>query len=84
ANVSVQYSKQSGQTATVPSVTLFFIRSLNFNQGSLDLVGRATPQRNPNLLIKALNGMVTKCITERPQNDLFEASANSFYMKSGS
>ncbi|GIZ47629.1 hypothetical protein CKM354_001071600 [Cercospora kikuchii] len=84
ANASVQYSKQSGQTATVPSVTLLFIRSLNFSQGSLDLVGRATPQRNPNLLIKALNGMVTKCITERPQNDLFEASANSFYMKSGS
>ncbi|PPJ54695.1 hypothetical protein CBER1_05999 [Cercospora berteroae] len=84
ANLSVQYAKQSGRMATVPSVTLLFIRSLNFNQGSLDLVGRTTPQRNPNLLIKALNGMVTKCITERQQNDLFEASANSFYLKRSS
>ena len=85
----VQYAKQSGRMVTLPSIQLFYMRTLNFSNGSVDLTGPAVltgptkEQRNPSLLIKALNGMVTKCITERQQNDLFEAGANSFYLKSG-
>ncbi|KAM3417562.1 Protein argonaute 1B [Cercospora zeina] len=84
SNTDVEYVKQSGRTATVPSVTIEHLHTLDFSHGSSNLVGKATEQHNPNLLIKALNGMVTKCITERQQNDLFEASANSFYLKTGS
>ncbi|KAI5364698.1 putative Zinc finger, CCHC-type, Piwi domain, ribonuclease H-like superfamily [Septoria linicola] len=86
---NVQYTKQSGRTAQVHSTTFAYLRTLRFDNGTTDLVGRAildgpvNQQRNPNLLIKALNGMVTKCITERQQNDLFEATANSFYLRNG-
>jgi hypothetical protein len=80
----LQYQKQSGRTMSVPSVRISYVALLNFQSGSVDLFGPVTDGRDPHMLTRALNGMMTRSITTpsaQSQIGLFEVGANKFFME---
>lgn len=78
----VDYKKQSGKTLRVPFVEFRFARTLDLSAGLQSLVGPVddASDHNPDLLISALNGMITKHVTSG-RHDVEQIGANQFYIK---
>ncbi|KXS95383.1 hypothetical protein AC578_1906 [Pseudocercospora eumusae] len=76
-----QYQKQSGKQAIVQFVDIVQKRILDFSSDAQDLCGPVTEQRNPNELIRALNGMMTRSITDHKNNELFDIGTNMFFVR---
>lgn len=83
---NLSYSKQSGRRVQV-DVDLKYTSTLDFSNGSVDLTGATVVAQNgvggrdPHMLTRALNGMVTRSITSNPGATLFEVGANKFFMQ---
>ncbi|KAF7193723.1 Protein argonaute 18 [Pseudocercospora fuligena] len=81
SKTDLQYCKQSGKQAAVDLVEIRETSVLNFSNNSQALSGQATEDHNPNELIRALNGMVTRCIVDGNSQDLFDVGTNMFFIR---
>jgi len=77
------YVKQSGREASLPLLTVKFRHRLSLGHGTYDLIGERNDNREPLLVIKALNAIISHAVCQRNATDLHQVGVNRFFLKAG-